>query len=93
MPSIELHRPHQLGLEEARTVVERVATRMQEKFGVQTRWDGDTLRFARQGVDGGIRVEPGQVHVSARLGMLLTPLKGMIEDEVRRKLDEYFGPV
>jgi len=29
--------------------------------------------------------------VSAELGMLLSPLKGMIEQEIRRKLDEHFS--
>jgi hypothetical protein len=29
--------------------------------------------------------------VTAELGMLLSPLKGTIEDEIRRKLDEQFA--
>ncbi|WP_049622828.1 polyhydroxyalkanoic acid system family protein [Frateuria defendens] len=91
MPSIDIHRPHQLPLADARAVVEQVAARMREKLGVESRWQGDTLLFSRQGVDGSIAVSADAVHVSARLGLLLAPLKGMVEEEIRRKLDEHFG--
>jgi putative polyhydroxyalkanoate system protein len=91
MPSIDIRRPHQLSAAEARAVVERVAARMHEKFGIDGQWQGDILSFTRPGVNGSIAIHPEEIHVSAQLGMLLSPLKGMIEQEIRRKLDEHFG--
>lgn len=91
MPSIDITRPHPLGLDAARSVVEKVAARMREKFNVDTQWQGDTLHFRRSGVDGRIDVGPDQVRVQAKLGMLLSPLKPVIEDEIRSKLDEYLA--
>ncbi|MGN2254830.1 polyhydroxyalkanoic acid system family protein [Frateuria sp. GZRe12] len=91
MPKIDIRRPHDLPLDQARAVVEKVATRMREKFEMQSRWEGDTLRFSRSGVSGAIAVAPQSVHVTAELGLMLSPLKGMVEQEIRRKLDEYFG--
>ena len=90
MPSIDIRRPHQLSIAEARAVVDQVASRMQEKFGMTGQWQGDTLGFSRPGVNGSIAVESDAIQVQAQLGMLLTPLKGMIEQEIRRKLDEHF---
>ncbi len=90
MPSIEIRRPHQMSITEAHAVVEQVAARMNEKFGMQGQWEGDTLKFSRQGVNGTIAVGSDAVLVSAQLGLMLTPLKGMIEQEIRRKLDEHF---
>jgi putative polyhydroxyalkanoate system protein len=89
MPSIDIQRPHGLGRERARAIVEQVAERMRQKFGVETRWDGDTLHFSRSGVDGTMAVDDATVRVNARLGLLLAPLKPMIEDEIGRKLDQY----
>jgi putative polyhydroxyalkanoate system protein len=89
MPSIDLHQPHQLPLAEARARVEHVAERMREKFGMDSRWDGDTLRFSRSGVKGAIVVAADKVAVHAELGLMLSPLKGMVEDEIRRKLAEH----
>ena len=91
MPKIDIRRPHQLSLTEARAVVEQVAARMREKFGMDGHWEGDTLRFARSGVSGSIEVSSEAIQVRAELGMMLAPLKGMVEQEIRRKLDEHFG--
>ncbi|MHA6203369.1 polyhydroxyalkanoic acid system family protein [Dyella soli] len=91
MPRIDIRRPHQLTIAEARAVVDQVASRMQEKFGMTGQWQGDTLRFSRPGVTGSIAVTGDAIQVTAELGMMLTPLKGMVEQEIRRKLDEHFG--
>lgn len=91
MPKIDIRRPHDLPPDQARALVEKVAARMGEKFDMRSQWQGDTLRFSRSGVDGAIAVTPGEVHVTAELGLMLAPLKGMVEQEIRRKLDEYFG--
>jgi putative polyhydroxyalkanoate system protein len=91
MPSIDIQRPHKLPLPEARAVIEKVAARMHEKFDTTGRWEGDTLHFSRPGVNGQIAVSGDAVRVHAELGMLLSPLKGMIEQEIRRKLDEHFA--
>lgn len=91
MPSIDIHRPHHLPLDEARAVVEKVAARMHEKFDLEGRWQGDTLHFSRPGVNGQIAVDADAVRVRAELGLLLSPLKGLVEQEIRRKLDEHFA--
>jgi putative polyhydroxyalkanoate system protein len=91
MPNIHIRRPHQLPMAEARARVEQVAARMQEKFGLAGDWQGDTLGFSRPGLTGSIAVEREAIEVQARLGMMLTPLKGVIEQEIRRKLEELFA--
>jgi putative polyhydroxyalkanoate system protein len=90
MPKIDIRRPHQLSLPDARAVVDQVAARMREKFGMEGQWQGDSLRFSRPGVSGAITVGNDAIHVVAELGMMLAPLKGMLEQEIRRKLDEHF---
>lgn len=91
MPAIDLRQPHDLPLAEARARVDRVATRMRDKLDLDSRWDGDTLRFSRSGVKGAITVGPAEVVVHAELGLMLGPLKGMLESEIRRKLAEQFA--
>lgn len=92
MPSIEIRRPHRLSAVEAHAVIDQVASRMREKFQVQTQWQNDhTLSFERPGINGTIAIGANEIHVRAQLGMLFSPLKGMIEQEIRRKLDEHFA--
>ena len=91
MPKIDIRRPHQMSIPEARVVVDKVASRMREKFGMHGQWQGDTLKFSRPGVSGTIAVDSDAIQVKAELGMMLAPLKGMVEQEIRRKLDEHFA--
>lgn len=91
MPKIDIRRPHQLSIAEARAVVDQVAARMHEKFGMDGRWQDDTLLFSRPGVSGSIAVGSDAIQVKAELGLMLTPLKSMVEQEIRRKLDEHFA--
>jgi putative polyhydroxyalkanoate system protein len=90
MPSIDIKRAHSLPLAEAKKKVQRVADHIAEKFDVACDWDGDTLNFERSGVDGHIKVTPKQVHVTAQLGFLLMALRGPVEREIHRYLDEEF---
>jgi putative polyhydroxyalkanoate system protein len=92
MASIDIHRPHRLSQSDAHAVIDKVAARMREKFEVKTQWQNDdVLTFERSGISGKIAVGGDEIHVSAQLGMLFSPLKGMIEQEIRRKLDEHFA--
>ena len=89
MPNIDIRRPHQLSIADARAVVDLVAARMHEKFGTTGQWRGDTLEFSRTGISGSIAIGSNSVQVRAQLGLMLAPLKGMIEQEIRHKLDEH----
>lgn len=91
MPTIDIQHPHRLPLPEARAKVDQVATRLREKFDLTGQWQDDTLHFSRAGVKGLIAVEATTIRVRAELGLLLSPLKGVVEDEIRRKLAEQFG--
>ncbi len=91
MPSIDIRKPHQLSMEQAHAVVDQVSGRMQEKLGVQGEWKGDTMHFSRPGVTGTIAVESDVIVVNVQLGLMLSPLKGMVQQEIQRKLDEHFS--
>ncbi|TYT23844.1 polyhydroxyalkanoic acid synthase [Luteimonas viscosa] len=90
MSAIDIRHTHTLPAGKARKAVEQVAKTLSERFDVDYRWDGDTLRFTRSGVDGRIALEPEQLHVTATLGFLLSAMKGPIEAEIRRVLSEKF---
>lgn len=90
MPGIDIHHAHSLPPAKARKAVEEVAIKLGEKFGLDSRWEGDTLHFVRSGVDGRIALAPRQLQVTAKLGFLLSALQGPIEAEIRRVLQQKF---
>jgi putative polyhydroxyalkanoate system protein len=91
MPNIDIQRQHHLGRDQACSLVEDLAARMQAKLGVKTHWAGDALHFSRSGIDGSIEVEDTSIRVRARLGMLMAAFKPMLEEEIRQRLDEHLG--
>jgi putative polyhydroxyalkanoate system protein len=91
MSNIDIHHSHTKTPEQAREAVEDVARKLAERFDFEYRWEGDTLKFSRSGVDGRIRLTPERLHVDARLGFMLSMLQGPIEAEIRRVLEDKFG--
>ena len=91
MSTIEIRHPHSLPPAQARKAVEEFAVKLGQRFGLDYRWEGDVMHFKRTGVDGQIALQPGQLLVSAKLGMLFSAMKGTIEQEMRRVLAERLG--
>lgn len=91
MSTIEIRHAHCLPPDQARKAVEDFAVKLGERFGLGYRWEGDVLHFKRSGVDGHIAMHPGELHVNARLGLFFAAMKGSIEQEMQRVLNERFG--
>ncbi len=91
MSSIDIRHAHSLSDESAREAIAEVARKLQERFDVSIRWQGQQLHFARSGVEGAIEMLPGAVRVKAELGFLLSAMQGMVESEIRRVLSEKLG--
>lgn len=91
MSHIDIRRKHSRPLKDARAAIERVAEHIAEKFDVEYGWNGNSMEFSRSGVDGHIAVTGKEIHVTAKLGFLLGAIRGPIEREILRYLDEEFG--
>ena len=90
MAGIDLRHAHSLPHAKARKAVEEVAKKLAERFEFEYEWDGDDLHFSRSGVDGRIALLPKELHVTAKLGFLVSAFRGPIEHEIQRVLDERF---
>jgi putative polyhydroxyalkanoate system protein len=91
MSRIDIRHPHSLPPAKAKKAVQEVADKLDDRFGMQSRWEGDVLHFTRSGVDGHIALAQKELHVTAQLGFLLSAMKGPIETEIRRVLAERFA--
>jgi len=91
MSEINIRRAHALPLEDARRLAEDIASRLNQRFDLAYRWEGDALHFEREGVDGAVTVIDGEIQVQARLGFLLSLAKAHIEQEIHASLDEMLG--
>jgi putative polyhydroxyalkanoate system protein len=96
MATIDIRRSHHLSKEAAREKAEDLARSMQERLGIEWRWDGDRIKFdapsgAAKGATGQVEVGADEVRVQIDLPFLMRPMKGMVESKVREKLEKALG--
>jgi putative polyhydroxyalkanoate system protein len=88
MASIKIKRKHSLSHAEVVKAVQNLADELSEKLDADYEWEGDNLTFKRSGASGKVSVGKQDLEVDIKLSMLLTPLKGKIEQTVNDYLDE-----
>src|SRR5690606_5196876 len=88
MSRIDIRHLHTLAPDAARKAVEDAVVQLGHKVGLDYRWEGDSVHFVRPGVEGRMDLLPGQVHVTAKLGLLFAAMRGTIETELLRLLKE-----
>lgn len=87
MPNIHIERAHDLGLENARARVEKLAQSLGDELQVDCEWEGDTLVFKRFGASGTIGVSAAAIEVNVDLGMPLLLMQGLVEQRINEQLD------
>ena len=91
MSHIDMCASHDMTREDAQSAADELAGDLANKFDINWGWSGDHIHFERSGVDGTITVREKEIHITARLGMLLIFLKPRIEEEITSYLAEHFG--
>ena len=67
--------------------MEEIAKELKKKLNADYAWKGNALQFKRSGASGSIELSDESIELNIKLGMLLSPLKGKIEDTIRRDID------
>ena len=91
MADIHIQRPHSMPLKKARDAANDFAQRLNEKFDLQSEWEGDTLNFSRSGVSGRLALTKSDVTIDVKLGFLLSAFAGKMEGHIKDNLDQLFG--
>jgi putative polyhydroxyalkanoate system protein len=86
MSEIHLKQSHSLTRDETRKRVEAIAKELKRAYKMEYAWDGDHVRFRRTGASGWLYLGEGFIELEIKLGMLLAPLKGKIEEAIRRDI-------
>jgi putative polyhydroxyalkanoate system protein len=88
MADIAIKRKHELGLKGAKSVADKMAIALGEKFDLKGTWSGNTFAFQRPGVNGSLSIAESEMSLEVTLGFLLKAMKGPIEKAVTENLDK-----
>jgi putative polyhydroxyalkanoate system protein len=88
---ISLSRTHNLSRTQAVAAANSVAAQLKGAYGLQSRWDGDTLHFERASAHGTLRLAPKEVQVDVHLGFLLSVFEDSIRREIERSLEKHLA--
>jgi putative polyhydroxyalkanoate system protein len=87
MATITLARPHHRSKSEAKATAERLARDFERRFELAWHWDGDNIHFRRSGIAGSMHVGDTNIVLRVQLGLLLAPLKPVLERQMSAQLD------
>ena len=88
MARITVERAHNLGKQAARAKAEKLANKLQEQYGLEPSWSGDTLNLKRSGVKGTVLVADDSLRIEVELGLLMSAMSGTIKSEIEKALDK-----
>ena len=88
MARITVERAHTLAKEGARAKAEKLAQKLQDQYGLEPSWSGDTLNLKRSGVKGTVQVAADLLRIDVELGLLMSAMSGTIKTEIEKALDK-----
>ena len=87
-----IRRDHDLGLEEARSRIDRVTVELERQYSLSSSWEGEHVVVRGSGVNGRIVVEHYYVEVHMKLGLTLMLFERQIRSGIESAMDEHLGP-
>ena len=89
MAGFQIRKAHNMGKDALREAAEGLARELENAHGVRAQWIGDSVRIRGSGIDGRLTLGEDDLLVSVELGLLASPFKATLRNEVQRFLDEY----
>jgi len=90
MAKINVTQSHSLPVETARTRAVEIFESYKSKFGVNSRWEGNTLVLSGSGFDGQALITDGKIDVNVNLGLAASLFKGQVESTLKSELEKKF---
>ena len=92
MSRIYIQRDHELDNRTLRKRAERLARQLQDEFGGNYRWEGNTVHYNYSGgIDARLTLQDADILVDVKLGVLMLMLKKRLHQEIEGYLDEHLA--
>lgn len=88
---MRIRREHDLGADEARSRVQKVAAGLEQQFALKSEWRGDELHFRGAGAKGKVAVTDDSVEFNVELGFALMMMEPAIRSAINAALDKHIA--
>lgn len=88
---MHIRREHDLGADEARSRVDKVAAELERQFSLKSEWRGDELHFRGAGAKGRVAVTEDSIEFNVELGFALMMMEPAIRSAVNAALDKHIA--
>nr|WP_279538397.1 polyhydroxyalkanoic acid system family protein [Pseudomaricurvus alcaniphilus] len=92
MALIDIKRAHNMSIEEVRVAAEDLVEVLEKDFGVDHAWQGENVvnfSCAPKGISGTLTVQPDQLLLKVKLGLLASMFERPLRKEIDNYLDEH----
>jgi putative polyhydroxyalkanoate system protein len=87
MADISIVKNHSMDKDVLRGRLEELARGLKTKYGIRSRWEGDTCVLDGTGIKQGVlKITPDSVSLDVTLGMMARLLKPKIEEEINKEI-------
>lgn len=88
MSHIDITRDHHLSSKQVRDLLDHLAADLAEKYGATYEKTNTGLTYKGPGVEGVFEILEGAIRITANLGFLMRPMKGMFENQINAEIDK-----
>jgi len=88
MSDICITRQHTFSVEEIKDYLPKLAHKLENQLDAECTLVHNGAKFQRSGASGSLEFDTEKLTINIKLGLLLKPLKGLIEKEIEDKLEE-----
>lgn len=88
MSHIDITRPHKITLKKGKALLTKFADSLAQEYGGTYKETPEGLDFEGPGVSGVVTVDKTSIRIQVKLGLLMRPLKSVIEGQINEKIDQ-----
>ena len=88
---MKISRAHNLGSDEARKRIQKVALELEQRFSLRSEWQGEKLKFRGSGVKGDVAIADDSIEFNVELGFALMMMEGPIRSAINSALDDHIA--
>jgi putative polyhydroxyalkanoate system protein len=88
MANIHVRQQHNKSEQEVRQIADQLARKLDSKYQLSSKWNGNTLEFKRSGLHGSLIIGASEVSISLKLGMMMSAFAGKIKNELAKSLKD-----